>query len=587
MTNDGSSAIKLSEKLQYLLVGIIAFTVLFLVKAEQISGMSIGFANSVASGSWGFHPHHLLFGATIDSLYRLFGSTGCDAICIGQLHSIFWGVITVLSVYAISLRALESVIGAIAAAVATIISHGFIVFATQLEPYVPILGMISFLTALILLHEESLYELKYGVIFFGVLSLALLFHQAMVLFLVPLGYAMITVRGRSGFAYLLALSTVIGVFVLTIYAVVFWTTYPSESLVDFYHWIMYYSVISDESHGTLKEFFGRKLIKTAKSVTQLYVVLPLDRFPIGSAPNKLLISAVSLVQACIFLWNIVQVWKGKEGSHFRIFMLVWWSTLGLFFFWWHESVYKFFIPIITPTVILGAMTIKDIFRYCGNRGIWKTVLVAGLVTTSVLVVGLNLYSTVVPLASSKGPIYDQAKRFSDAMPAECNAYSMRYLSGILAYYFKETTLPFNLMFRKHYYSSRDPAVAETLRVKTSFEDERCAIIPLYWVSKEYFVNRTKQAIGRYLDPEDWSKFIEWFFDVKPVEGSAQITYNEFQIIEGKGGERYLILDRTSRIDAFDLNLLLDEIQRLYKGSSRDAFGGIKVGRFRHLAFGYN
>lgn len=581
-----------NQKLVYLALGALTFGVLFLLRAAEISGMSSGFVSDIKEGNWDFFPHHLLYQPGLRVLDLLFGSTFCDAICIGQLHSIFWGVVTVLSIYTIAKRVIGTGWGGIGTAAFVISVHGFLVFSVQVEPYVPILGIASLLAAFIVVRAERGFAWRHIAVLSVLFSLSLFLHQAMVLMLIPLGFYLLATHGRRGVQIIFIVALISGTIVLGTYIVVYWASNPGAGIRDFFNWMMYYQVISDESHGSFRDLFNQRIRQAVRSFTQLYVVIPEDFrsdaiFGLRQKPLRFLIAAVL---PTILIWNMVQLLRGASGQNIRMLMLIWLITFGLFFLWWQPGVYKFFIPTITPTIVLGAMMVRDIFAYWGTRRWPRVTIVFGTVLVAALMMGTNLSATVLPLATSQGPIYLQARKLNDARRVGCNVYSMRYLNGYLNYYFDVKARPFNLMFRKHHYTTVAPDIAKTIHVETTFENEACALIPLYWLSQEYFAARTTQAIGQYLQPEDWGRFIAWFFDVRKEAGTHGITYSDFEVVSDQDGDRYVVIDRSARAQVAELGSLLDRINSLYQERPGGAFSlkeNPSLGRRRHLAFGYN
>lgn len=582
------------SKFSLILVGGLTLIFLYSVKAIQLSGMAVGFAGATAAGDFNIHPHHLLYQPTLVVMHSLLGATGCDATCTGQLYGIFWALITVLSVFVIARRALHSEPGAILATMFVAISHGFIVFSTQLEPYGPMLGIITFLLAILVVNDGPPSGIVWNLLFIALFSLGLLYHQAMVLLLIPVGYYVIAASGRTGLRWWLMIAAVAGTFVLLVYTAVFWSTHPTEGVADFYRWLRYYGVISDSSHGTI-DLSLERIKATIRALTQLFAVLPprpedwaASRIQFDGNQTPLRYIFV-IVYPAIMLWNVVQIAKNARHARLRIFLLVWWATFGLFFFWWQAYVYKFFIPTIPPTVILGGMMVSDWLETLRTR-IWKLVIVGATVAFGAAMAASNLQATVLPLHQTKGPLLDRARKLDEATPTGCAMYSMRYLGGYLNLYFQRDSLPFNLMFRKHYYSDVDPTIAATLRVPANFENEPCGVIPLYWVSREYFEQRTQDAIGEYLKPEDWSRFIAWFFEVMSADDLSGVTYSKFDVVEDTDGDRYLLFDRQTRVAELSLHSLMAKIDDLYAESPGGTFSGDdnpEAGRLRHLAFGYN
>ena len=578
---------KVTDKVILATLGSITFLALFFTRAAEMSGMSIGFAGQVSRDVFVFHPHHLLYQSVLNVLHGLFGSTHCSAICIGQLHSIFWGVVTVLSVYVISRHTLPTKLGAIITSISIVVTHGFAVYATQLEPYIPILGMSSLLAAILVARGSQDLGWKHEILFISIISTSLLFHQAMLFFFVPIAYWLIANNGKSGLVSVIRMIAVAGVIVLSTFAAAFWSTYPGKDPVDFFRWIMYYQTIGDPSdiQGTFQGLLDERLRATAYAIQKLFVAIPGQDMPDLAFFFRLL---VSIYVPLLILWNSYQIFRSEGTNKVRTFMFIWAGVFAIFFFWWSASVYKFYILILVPIVILTSVSINDIMRAWRDKVLARKLIPGITLAGLVFIAGLNLMVSVLPLSRSPGAIYDLANKLASAAPAECNIYSMRFLSGYISYYFGRSPRPFNLMFRKQYFSTRDTAVAETIGVDFHFDDERCATIPLHWVSREYFEARSQTGMGRYLSPNDWSLFVEWFFEVKDSLNSAEVSFSSFSVTEDADGDRYLIIDRTNRQSVVSIDELLERLDTLYALRPARSFGDRPdIGQHRRLEFGYN
>lgn len=593
MKSDLTVSSRQSRWIVYLLIGVVTFLVLFTLRATQQSGMAMGFASSAQGGWFSFVPHHLLYQPIIRLLFESSSFLGCDAFCAGQAWGIFWAIVTVLAVYAIVQRTSGSQLAAVLAVVFTLVSHGFLIYATQIEPYGPMLGMMTLLAAILMLNDGPPLSWKLSILFIAIFALGLFHHQAMVLFLIPVAYYAISVSGRAGFNWFCLVTILTGVPVLATFALVFWSENPSGQPIQFIRWMMYYAVTSGVSHGTFLIDLMDRVVGLARNIVALFLVLPgsdsIDIVETGDEPWRKFVRISFLAfLTFVFFWSAWQAIYQRSRARLRLFLLVWVAAFGVFGYWWQSYVYKFFIPIITPMAILAGLSVNDWVSYLAHRR-QKAAVVFFVSTTALLVFLSNTVTTVYPVHASRGAIFSQAQKLDAAAPKECVIYSKRYLSGDLGHYLGRKIRPYNYMFKGYWYSNIDPAVTATLGQSIDFDGDTCGVIPLYWASREFFTWGANQKGNAHINPEDYGIFVAWFFEVLPDEGESGITYSKFRVTEDQSGERYLIIDRTARSHAESLDSLMREIDKLYAQKPSLAFypDAEGVGILRRLAFGYN
>jgi hypothetical protein len=562
-----------------------AFAVLFLLRAQHHSGMSMSAAASARVGEWSFHPHHLLYPAMTGVLNTLLGGERLDPFVLGQLHNIAWALASLVSIYLIAEQVLQHRGAAVLVAMAAFASHGFWVYATQIEPYVPFLGCTSVIAATLIRNSDAPLRWPHMLLLGSMLAVGASFHQASVFILIPMAWWFWRHAGVRGLIRLAAMAAVAGIAVLGAYVWVFFATHPGQGIPDMIRWMLYYQIISDQSHGTLGlDDVYQRLKSFDYSYVQTYLVFSND---LAFKLDRVLLPLPMLFAV---LWNGRQVWRAAPHAEIRLFLLIWLVSIGGFFFWWKADVYKFFIPTIAPMILLCGIAVHDLWD-AARAGSWvRTAILAATGGLLLLMLGSNYLTSVRPLAASIGPVYALAAKLDDASPDECSVYAMRFMSSNLLYHFGQHIRPFNLMFRKHYYAPIDEDIYKAIEASDTFENESCAVIPLLFMSREYFAKRSEWAIGAYLEPEDWGLFIDWLLDVAADSETGALTANEFRVFEDAEGDAYVLIDRTARSRIASREALLARIDRTTAAHPGRLYTWdrlLELGEPRQLHFGYH
>jgi hypothetical protein len=581
--------ISLQERRILLILCIVSAVALFALRADELSGMSTGFASHVFFNKWYFFPHHLLYQPIVRVFTAALTPLGCDVTCAGQIHSILWAVATIGATYLITLRLSRSIGCATGAAVFLFFSHGFWVFSTQLEPYLPVVGIDAILAAFLICRPRGALTLKDLAIVSGLLSFSLFFHQANLFFLIPIADYLIVVEGKGGIWSIIKISGVSGVFTLLVNVWIFRSIYPGESFGDFYRWLNYYGTISTDAHGSWRDLLNMGRVRSAIRSTSAALV---------TGETKDIVRSLGFVIAPIIAalagWNLVVTWRKWPESYGRLILLLWLFTFGFFFFWWMPFVTKFFVMLTVPVAILGALAISDMLAADRIPRLGKQAVVgfAFIVVAAIAVV--NFSSSIWPLATSRSPFYVLTAKLDDATPDECSIYIERKYQGLMGYYFHRDSRPFNLMFLKHNFSRVNPAVSQAIRVSLDMEHESCGVMPLYWISPEYYDGRKKT--NRMVDGGDgaesenppWSSYISWILDVQTTS-SGEVTYDGFRVVQSKDGDSFLYIDRSQRNVAGSLGNLLSQVEATVNSNPFGVYAGdeyYQAESFRDRVFGY-
>lgn len=579
------------ERSVLFLLCVASAVALFMLRAGELSGMSTGFAHHVVFDEWYFFSHHLLYQPMVRVFALALSPVGCDVTCAGQISSILWAVATIGATYLITLRLGHSLACAVGSAVLLFVSHGFWVFSTQLEPYIPLVGINAAIAAFLICRSRSAMTPMDIAIVSGLFTLSLFFHQANLFFLIPIAAYLLLVEGKRGVWSMVKITGISGVITLLVNIWIFRSIHPGESFGDFYRWLNYYGTISSDAHGSWSNLFNLKLHRVRSAIFSTSAALVSGETENIARNIGFVVVPILVIITC---WNMIVTRRNWPDSYGRLTLLLWLFTFGFFFYWWMPYVTKFFVMLAVPIAILGALTIRDVLAADRIPSLGKRVI-AGLAVVAIAAIAVtNFNSSIWPLASSRTPFFALGARLVDATPEKCSIYTERKYQGLLGYYYLRDSRPFNLMFLKHHYSAIKPTVSKAIRVSLDMEQESCGVIPAYWISREYYDKRRKT--NRLVnDSEDakseappWSQYIRWMFDVQTTS-SGEISYDGFRILQGADGDSFFYIDRDQREVADSLDVLLSELEEAVDNSPFGAFAGPEYDQarsFRVRVFGY-
>ncbi len=573
---------------------ILAASVLFIFRGAELSGMSSGAAAKAAAGKWDFFSHHLLYQPVLRVVSVGLAGLGCDVICAGQVHSILWALVAIACSYFIVWHLTRSVTASVATAVMVICANGIWIYSTQLEPYVAVVAINALIIAILIGRGDGPLSLPTLGVVTGLFSLSLFFHQANIFFLVPLVVFLSMSQGAAGFWAVFKIGVFSGIIALAVNMVVFWGTHPGGDIRDFYLWLNYYGIISNDVHGSWDELLSLDLGRM-KSVTRA-VVATILAVPSGALQMPVR-SLMSVVLFAVVVWNAVQV--ARHGSHARtrVLLLTWAGTFILFFWWWQPHVWKFYLFAVVPLVILSTLVLVDLKSAAGVSPARSVVTALGIGAVGIIA-AVNFNNSIWPLATSGSGIVELSGKLAEATPSNCMIYTERRFTGYLELYHNRASRPFELMFLKYHYTKVKPIVADAIPVSIDLKEDACAVIPLDWLSTENYGRKVRNRSMREVEGAeqsaaempDWSEFIKWMLEVRPASSTPSITHDAFEIFRIDTGEAFVRIARDRTVDSASLDDLLAAIEDAVHSNESGAFTGDKyesMSQFKLRMFSYN
>jgi len=574
----------------------ISGAVLFTFRATELSGMSASFASSANKGEWLLFSHHLLYQPVVNLFAMLLGSFGCNAVCAGQVHSILWAILAIASTYLITLHLTGSTIAAVMTGLLLLFSHGLWVFATQVEPYVPLVAMNSLIAATVILNGNAPLSASKTRLITAVFTFSLFFHQANLFFIVPLLVYLGLVQGRRGISTAIKIGTVAGALALSISLLAYWATHDDASIHGFRLWLTFYGVVSDDTHGAWRALLTldpERLKQTGRSVVAAIVTTPSDAL---RTPVRIV---VATLVAFVLVWNIVYAANRRSGFSARVLLLTWALTFLVFFSWWHAGVHKFFLTAVVPLLILSALTAKDLVDLFARSPIQRGLAFAASAAALSLIAAVNFDKSVRPMMGDGSGIMAVSRKLAAAEPG-CVLYTKRRFAAHLNLYgLVGEFRTFQTMYVQHHFSRFNRDIGDSFRMSTDVSEDECNVILLDWLSFEDFQFKDSHRLGMRTAKDaklsddgrpNWPGFIAWLLNVRPLPDGSGVSYDELTFFKIQSGEAFVRIDRRKRAYAHSLD---DILAALSEAVQRDPLNESTRQEHRHLnafrnrVFGYS
>jgi hypothetical protein len=518
-------------------LALFLFTIMFLYafRPMEISDNSLVYIFNVRQGEV-FYPPHLLHAAIIGCFYVVLSNIApCDVVCAGMVHSMIWAGVTIASVYMIARSVLATAGGALLTAAMVLVAHGFWVFATQLEVYVPSVGCVAAAGAVLFTNRNPTLSPARVIAVAVLWALATTYHVANVFLFIPFCAYFIGAQGLRGWRQLAVVSALAGGLVWAAFVTVYLFEQEARSVDGFFTWAFALTDVPMTDWGSLSNWQPVPLLQAGwRQITALTLLpeyLTSDQRPLWIIGAFLVVSAL--------LWNVIQIAYPDRPAGARVYFILLFATNFLFFAWWQPTVHKFFIPSSIPLIMLMAMALHDL--YLRARATMARRLIVGSAVAVIAVVFTFNLSSALELRRSLGPDYAEAAVLDRITPENCTIYSVGHHINPLRVYFDRTNYVSIRYFLSAFYSL---ATGEPRPERIAFEDEECALMPLGFLAKNYY----DRYAGTYVGEALWPDYVGFFFNVKP-DAAAGVTYNAFELVAEGDGPPHVLVDRQRRVHA--------------------------------------
>lgn len=558
----------------------VAFLLLF--RSTELSGNSVDYALRVGEGANLFYPPHLLHVPVVFLLYRaLAPAFGIGPVLAGQIHTILWAAVTTVSVFMVLRRRLNAPVTGVLAALILLVSHGFWVYATQIEVYVPVVGCLSGLTAVLFASGDHRHLGGFRLLACALLwALSTLYHQANVMLLLPLAAYFLVGRGRKGLMPLAVLSVVAGTISLATYVAAYWITQPGEPPI---RWMLSITHAPMTNWGQFTNFSLKGVTEAIGAQIYTFAILPET---IADRQRPLMV-IVLVAMVAVLGWNGYQVLRGARLTRERLYLILWFGSYFGFFVWWITDVYKFYILSLIPLVLLAAFAIDDLLAAPPVSPTGRRAASAAAVVVILVLFWFNSAS-VRELQQSLGPDYFEAVAIDELAPPGCAVYADEHITETYALYLGRKRPLYGAQVPVESYYSR--LHGGSLHADYSPLADSCLVIRLGYLSRPFFGD----TWAPYMEPGEWPRFLAWFFDVRPAEDGG-ITYSSYTIFEKDGGPPHALIDRSRRVRSDDLHSLIAAIAAAQEQAAakfgretwRIPASSHRVARSRYFVFGYH
>lgn len=538
-----------------LFIIIFTFLLLFITKSAQQTRDSLVYAQSAKTGVDMFHPHHLLYTPVIHAVFLLLSPRcpSCDAIFAGQFHNILWATAAILSFFLIVKHLLGSTLLSLLGAILLLVTRGFWELSTQTTMYVPAASILALLVAILLVRREGRLAFGRATMIMLLFALSVLYHQANILFALPLGYYLLTTEGKQGWKVAAGIIFVAGIVVLSVYILVFISTQGVWSIGEFIRFCLSYTsqiclggqcTVRPDNWGTVNNLGMAGIRSLIESLLWNFIISP-------QSLNFVFIPLFTLSIIILIIWNIRQVIKRAAYGQMRGFLLVWLMSYVLFFFWWLPDYQHPFVITLLPILLLLLLTLRDSIGWLvgplgftqylslGNKAINPNAI-NFLAATALLFVILifsarNFYVTIFPLQQFESDSYLEASELMVKVPQNCIILTNYRVWNHLRYYFdrEEGTIQGRHPLSHFYQQIPLPELYH-------FNNEACVAVLAEYVDPNYNLEGfTAFAANGYSEPAAWLAYMGWLFDFEHDANNKLVVSREFKIITLSEGDPYI------------------------------------------------
>ena len=513
---------------------LIAIFLLLSFRPQELIRDSAGWATVVATGDISiWHPHHLLY-MPINWLFlqglTLF-CTECNAVDAGQLHGAIWAVVMVLSVhYLVSSLTGRPVLG-FALALLLLTSQSVWVLALQPQAYVPLIGTLSLMFAYLFITKAQSYSLRWALTVAALFSLAVLYHQAMVLLSLPLAYYVATTKKPHGIKAASIILCASGSMVLGLYL---WATshvMGELTIHSFYEYLtLFAQVMADPKYFSFGNYtLGNTLVLLNSQLDAIFIP------PWGL--RKWVFTLFVLAIAFMLAWNVRQILVKASLYEERTLLLIIIAIFWALTLWGNPTDFGWPAFILLPIFILAGLSLADFMPSIERIKPMPTLIYAAL---AILVVGValrNFNERILPMHLDKGADYHYAKSIAAVVPHECYVYETQMLVYYdLNYYFSRSTRDFWDLITAAYYGN-----SEKNRYFSSLDQSSCVAVDTKYLDPSLNVS----GKSGFQLPEQWLRLMIWLFDLRET-ATGQFTWRDFHVVSAQNKRTYIIVNNKQK-----------------------------------------
>ncbi|MHB8055444.1 MAG: hypothetical protein ACYDH3_09370 [Candidatus Aminicenantales bacterium] len=503
---------------------IFAAAVLIVFRAREQTGDSLEYAQSARSGSLLFHPHHLLFNAVIRCFWNgikvVFPSA--DPIAAGQSHNILWALITLAAVFVIVRRMTGSTGATVVFTLGLFVTAGIWQYATFIEVYVPSIGCLAVVLALLYLRRPGPPSFGLQAAIVALCVLGILYNQMVIFFVAALAVLWTPRFGFRAIRRTAGLIAAIGFLVLGAYIAAFLTTVFPKTPAGFVHWCLSYAFSPDPAWGSFQNIsvigLSREFLSFIRDVLFIpYAVL---------RPAAVL---SGLICAGLTFFIVRSIIRRKPESNLRIALFLWILATTIFMWWFSPGGEELSIPLLLPVLLLVVRLLADAWESAADVWAVRRRIVCGAAAIAALIFIINLIGAVLPAHASRGFFYERAVLLQKSAPAEAAIFADFESTENLRFYFKrsgavnENPVQFSFYRRLKLEPEMIP------------DPEKPVLVAAEYLSPQH---KPAGIFGGDVQPREWREFIEWICGCEIRDGRV-VAARKPSVIAGLPG--YLLL----------------------------------------------
>lgn len=511
---------------------VVTFLLLVSLKSQQQSGDSLGYAIAIKTYQGLFHPHHLLYSPIVFLCYRFLSALGIsnDIIFAGQIHNIFWAIITVICLF-LTLRRLRSNIEfSLYSTLFLLVTQGFWELSTQNTVYMPSLGALALLVWFLINHginQLTVHEQLCIALFF---ALSIFYHQLNVLFIIPLtAYLFITQKKQKNKIILTVLCFAGSIVMITYVLVFLLFTNDFKTFPTFIRFTLRYAVDPHPNWGTFAHISSMGLKKFLHSI--LGNLVAVNKYFENSA-----IIVLVMTYSGLFYWNIKQILRKAAYGYLRLFNLIWISIYLLFILWWLPEYRDLYLIPTYPFILLLFFTLNDVedklvvLLEPQQVKKYRRIFCLSLLF---LFASHNFKTVFLPIHRYPSPAYQEALKLNTLASHDWIIVTEYPVRQSLYYYFERKTtdvLDVNVALLNLY---QDIPISG----KYIIQNKNDILISLSYLYPEHTID----GFNGYTHPRNWFKYLEWLFNFKYDNQTRLVQCRDFKIIVDDNGVPYLLI----------------------------------------------
>jgi len=527
-----------------LAAGLLVFALFFFTRAAEQTRDSLVYALSARMGTDLFHPHHLLYSAAIHLFHRGLQPLcpGCGAILAAQIHNLLWCAAGAVAFFYL----IKNLWNAAVAAAATLLLlslRGFWELSTQTTMYAPSAALLILIAGLAPGPREGRLSPGRAFLLALLLALAVLYHQANVLFVLPLAALLGARGGRQGLKTWAFLSLGAGALALLAYLLAFLGGGEPWSPGGFIRFCLAYTreiclggqcKASPNEWGSLVNLSPLGLAQLGHSLAWNYLVLP-ERW---EGAGSLILALVLLALAG---WHLFRLLRGAPQRAMRLFALLWLLAYVLFFFWWLPSYQHPFVVTLPPALLLAVLALKDLGERAGLGPRAAPAAAVLLALCALPIAARNYLVRIYPLHASLGDSYQEAAELKALAPEGCLPLTSYRTWNHLRYYFSDL----EALQAKHPLSFF--YAGEALPAEYRLLETRCLAAAVPFLEPDYALeDYASVTLNGYTEPSQWLAFISWLFALERDASGRVISGRDFSLLHLSEGGPYLVLHPSRR-----------------------------------------